>query len=291
MIELICTATGERFLKDRREYDRQIRRGVMRFFKDRRTATLFLADEKTASARVIKECKVCGKPFESSTAKHARLCCSRECSVRCTHQTIDRDPELKEALRLRKAEAARHHHELVRRGERPPQIYRNGKECRPSTQEELTRICSICDKSFLVETRHIKVKTCSKVCRRVLSSRSASANPNCGGETNYRRYRYRDILMDSQWEVDIAQWMDDHGIQWRRDRKMVFRWMDATGKSRRYHPDFYLPDHDLYLDPKNKYLIEKDRFKIETVMKTHGVRIVWGLRDHVIDYLKSLSGS
>lgn len=34
---------------------------------------------------------------------------------------------------------------------------------------------------------------------------------------------------------------------------------DDDGKQRRYVPDFYLPKYDLYLDPKNDYLIKKIR--------------------------------
>lgn len=95
--------------------------------------------------------------------------------------------------------------------------------------------------------------------------------------------------MDSQWEVDIAVWLDEHQIEWRRDRKMTFSWIDGEGKSRRYHPDFYLPACNVYLDPKNKYLIEKDRYKIETVMKTHNIKIIWGLKDDVIAALAFLT--
>jgi len=107
-------------------------------------------------------------------------------------------------------------------------------------------------------------------------SKKARANPNCGGETNYRRYTYKGILMDSSWEVSLAEWMDEKGIEWVRDKSMWFSWEDKDGKTRRYHPDFYLPNYNLYLDPKNKYLQEKDAFKINQTEKSHGIRVIYG---------------
>lgn len=290
-VELICAATGERFLKYKGEYNRQVKKGVTRFFKDQKTATEFIRQEIIQKALVVKECRYCGKPFNSTAAKKARVCCSQECAHACTHQTINENPEAKAQMRQRKSEAMKRLYSSVAKKERPHPLNKRGLVYVPPTQEELTRICIICDKPFLVPLRCCKPKTCSKVCRNILSSRQSSANPNCGGETNYRRYRYKGILMDSQWEVDIATWLDERQIEWQRDRKMTFRWIDETGKSRRYHPDFYLPAFDIYLDPKNKYLIEKDRFKIESVMKTHGIKIIWGLRDDVINHLQTLSGS
>lgn len=297
MIELVCAATGETFLKDQSEHKRQIREGATRFFKDRETATRFLSAEATAKTLVMKECRHCGKPFSSSNAKKARVCCSRQCAARCSHETMAQNPDLVSDLRRRQSEASKRHYQLVLAGERPRQRYWNGKrsaspsapKCHvPPTIEELTRVCTICEKSFVVDNRTKHPKTCSKECRRVHSSRTSSANPNCGGETNYRRYRYNEVLMDSQWEVDIAIWLDENKIVWRRDRKMTFRWTDPEGTRRRYHPDFYLPAYDVYLDPKNKYLIEKDRFKIEAVMKEHDIKIIWGLKEDVFIGLRSL---
>ena len=95
---------------------------------------------------------------------------------------------------------------------------------------------------------------------------NSTKNPNCGGETNYKKYKYNDIWMDSSWEVNIAKWLDVNNIKWIRDRKINFIWTDINGIKRRYYPDFYLPEHNLYLDPKNKYKLEKDRDKISRVI-------------------------
>lgn len=52
-------------------------------------------------------------------------------------------------------------------------------------------------------------------------------------------------------------------------------WFDWRGKIHRYFPDFYLPDYDVYLDPKNDYLInnKSERFGITDVEKIRIVEI------------------
>lgn len=288
-VEVTCAATGERFMKYKKEYDRQIKKGVTRFFKNGKIASAFLGAEKKARRLVTKECPNCHVQFESSTKKKAAVYCSRECAAKHSHFLLAQDPMRRESRSKNVSEGNRRFNQEVRDGLRPSPISRNGlPRCAP---EELRRTCVICGTQFQVKYRAAKGRTCSKDCLSKHMSNILSANPNCGGETNYRRYRYKGILMDSQWEVDIAQWMDERGVEWKRDKKMVFRWLDEVGKSRRYHPDFYLPAYDIYLDPKNKYLIEKDRFKIETVMKTHGIKIVWGLKEDVISHLELLFAS
>lgn len=285
MVELICAATGEKFMKYKKEYDRQVARGATRFFKNRQVASDFISNETRANA-ITKECPQCHKLFESTDRHDAPKCCSRHCAAIYGHVTLNLSPERSQERKDKLAVAGRKIWEEMRDGKRPMQCHYNGWTL--ATVDELTVKCQVCQKPFVHRHRGDKAKTCSKTCRRTLSSQSASANPNCGGETNYKRYRYKGILMDSQWEVDVATWLDEHEVSWVRDRKMIFRWTDPAGKSRRYHPDFYLPKFDLYLDPKNKYLIEKDRFKIETVIKTHGIRIIWGLLDDVLKQLESL---
>ena len=115
-----------------------------------------------------------------------------------------------------------------------------------------------------------------KECRSELFSRQAKANPNCGGETNFKRYKYKEITMDSSWEVELATWMDENQIKWIRSRKICLFWTDQNGETRRYYPDFFLPDYNVYLDPKNKYLQEKDKYKLEKVVEEHNIRLYSG---------------
>ena len=120
-------------------------------------------------------------------------------------------------------------------------------------------------------------KTCGDICYRKRMSQSSTENPNCGGETNYKKYRYKGIWLDSTWEKDLAEWMDLNDFDWERSRKLhQFLWTDKNGKKRRYYPDFYLPKYKIYVDTKNPYLMKCDEYKIGKVIEENKISIVCG---------------
>ena len=82
--------------------------------------------------------------------------------------------------------------------------------------------------------------------------------------------KYNDIWFDSKWEVKVAQSLDEHGISWIRP-KTGFIWTDSGKK---YYPDFYLPKFDVYLDPKNSYLMKKDAEKINEAQHRNNIRVL-----------------
>jgi hypothetical protein len=53
--------------------------------------------------------------------------------------------------------------------------------------------------------------------------------------------------------LKLAISLDENNIKW--DTCSRFNYIDRFGKSRTYTPDFYLIDYDVYLDPKNDFLI------------------------------------
>ena len=82
--------------------------------------------------------------------------------------------------------------------------------------------------------------------------------------------RYNDMWFDSKWEVKVAQSLDEHGIKWSRPRN-GFVWTDS---GRKYYPDFYLPEFDVYLDPKNSYLQVKDAEKLTEAQKRNNIKVL-----------------
>jgi hypothetical protein len=62
---------------------------------------------------------------------------------------------------------------------------------------------------------------------------------------------YNGVIMDSTWEIILAKRLDSINIKWERPKSL--KWIDDKGIEHNYFPDFYLPDYDLYLDPKNPY--------------------------------------
>jgi transposase len=85
-----------------------------------------------------------------------------------------------------------------------------------------------------------------------------------------RGERYNDVWFDSKWEVKVAKSLDEHHIKWERPKK-GFVWNDA---GRKYYPDFYLPEFNVYLDPKNSYLQMKDLEKITQAQHRNNVKVL-----------------
>lgn len=94
-----------------------------------------------------------------------------------------------------------------------------------------------------------------------------------------KRILYKGVLLDSSYEVVVAESLDFNNIKWERPKRFSYYVKD---KKRYYTPDFYLPEYNIYLDPKNDFLINNvnpslgitDVEKIESVMKTHNIKIL-----------------
>jgi len=61
-------------------------------------------------------------------------------------------------------------------------------------------------------------------------------------------------------------------VKWIRPKPL--QWLDATGLTHNYFPDFYLPDYNLYLDPKNPHAYNVQKEKIDILNKTYN-NIIW----------------
>jgi len=73
---------------------------------------------------------------------------------------------------------------------------------------------------------------------------------------------YNGILLDSTWELVLAKRLEELSINWIRPEPIP--WTDKQGRIHNYFPDFYLFEHDLFIDPKNKHAanVQKDKIKI-----------------------------
>jgi len=100
------------------------------------------------------------------------------------------------------------------------------------------------------------------------------------GGKNYRKtFYYKGYILESSYELLLAQELDNNNIQWVRPKR--FYWLDIFGKKRHYTPDFYLPEYDIYLDPKNNYLIKTDIEKIRLCSEQNNVKIFVLLKDQL----------
>lgn len=52
-----------------------------------------------------------------------------------------------------------------------------------------------------------------------------------------------------EWEEGFAKRLDELKIVWTR-KVEIFRYVHSSGSERRYYPDFFLPEHDLFVEIK-----------------------------------------
>jgi predicted nuclease of restriction endonuclease-like RecB superfamily len=91
----------------------------------------------------------------------------------------------------------------------------------------------------------------------------------------YERADGTKVVMDSSWEHICATKMDEVGIAWiRGEEDMHLHYYTPKGnRKRKYIPDFYLPDFDLYLEIKGFYTMAA-RHKMADVQRRNDVNIL-----------------
>ena len=70
----------------------------------------------------------------------------------------------------------------------------------------------------------------------------------------------------------MAKSLDENNITWTRPEPLG--WIDSNNIKHLYYPDFYLPDYNVYLDPKNSFLIKKDEEKINRTALQNKINII-----------------
>lgn len=110
--------------------------------------------------------------------------------------------------------------------------------------------------------------------------RERAVERQLGGVTQSRWIRYKNKTLGSSYELKVVKSLDENHIKW--DTCKRFKYVDPNGKKRTYTPDIYLTDYDVYLDPKNDFLIENinprlgfsDCEKIQLVQEQNNIRVL-----------------
>jgi hypothetical protein len=266
LTEIVCPICNTKTKKYTSEVNRQLKIG-RKIYCSKKCSIAGIKNSHIKYPKYEKTCSICSKKFITSNAKKSKKFCSKICANNYSRQFVDKQ-KISKSLKL-----------AWKRGD----FDKLKSKLKVNKKYKLT--CTICNKAFL--NRLQKTKTCSKKCFLELLSNQSRKNPNCGGETNYKKFIYKNVYMDSSWEVNLAKFLDLNDIEWKRSKKFVFLWTDKNNKKRRYYPDFYLPKYNLYLDPKNKFLLEKDEFKLKQVIKENTIDLIYGSLDIVIAELKN----
>jgi len=202
--------------------------------------------------------KIC--PKCSTTHSKSGIFCSRTCA----NSRGPRTDEFKETVRNKARGKTVSDASTVKR------ILTRGQTVRYLCHNTL---CTVCNTD--TGTKHRK--TCSQSCRNKYLKILSQANPKCGGQKHTHRSKIQNIngeifIAESLFEVKLAESLNCNNILW--DRPAFFLYVDSSGNQRRYYPDFYLPNANVYLDPKNSYLIKTDIDKIINTAKQNNIRIM-----------------
>lgn len=100
---------------------------------------------------------------------------------------------------------------------------------------------------------------------------------NCGGKRqSYRIYTQdsfgKQCILESSYELRTSTILNELNIKWLRPTFLY--WIDDDGKRHRYYPDFFVPEYNIFIDPKNDYLIKRDSRKIELVQQQNNIVIL-----------------
>lgn len=81
------------------------------------------------------------------------------------------------------------------------------------------------------------------------------------------------VSMDSTWEVACANRLDELGIRWIRNPSLKLKYTTRGRRTRNYIPDFYLPDHDVYIEVKG-YWTDAARHKMKDIIKRNPGKVI-----------------
>lgn len=89
----------------------------------------------------------------------------------------------------------------------------------------------------------------------------------------YKKADGTQVVMDSSWEHICATKLDEAGIQWVRNPELVLEYRTVRNRKRKYIPDFYLPEYNMYVEVKG-YWTDAARYKMADVQVRNNVNIL-----------------
>jgi hypothetical protein len=146
------------------------------------------------------------------------------------------------------------------------------------------RLCKRCNKEYYYSKNSNSTPSfCSINCmttHRSIQQSEIAIKRGFGGVRPSCRIKYKNVILGSSYELILAKSLDEFNIEWTQPNRIQYK--DPNGKIRTYSPDFYLPEYNVYLDPKNDFLINNvnpslgftDRTKINLVAEQNNIKIL-----------------
>lgn len=166
--------------------------------------------------------------------------------------------------------------------ENKKRVYKNGMTGKKSWNNGHTKhTCEITLKSSIALKEYYTTNPPTGCANWTSEQRSKEAKKQGFGgyrENSGRSKKYyvddsngKNTCLQSSYELRCATILDELNIHWIRPKHLKYT-IDGTVK--KYFPDFYLKDYDVYLDPKNDFLITKDTRKIQLVCEQNNVNVM-----------------
>lgn len=163
-----------------------------------------------------------------------------------------------------------------------------------SKEDEVQKVCSICSETFL--KKRLSQKFCSRVCSsknaylqssgyKVKDSSKMGGLREKGGRGKQFPYfnKSGEKMSLNIEEIEVAKLLDSSSYAWQRNTR-GFPYKDEHGKLRKFYPDFYISDLDLYLEYKG-WVTEKMIHKMQSAIEENdfNLKVVYGVSRRYCD--------
>lgn len=223
--------------------------------------------------REERSCKKCEEDFEVEYRKEdstegRRKFCSQSCAASFNNRRREHDENTKRRI----SESLQEMYSSERGEEVKKKIVESRGDLSKEAYSEDPNYCEICESKIDYERK--SSRTCSRECCNKLISKLHKKNPEVGGYSHntisssngswyYNENTDQEVWLDSSWEVEVAELLDELEIEWVRPEPIS--WINSENEKKLYYPDFYLTNYDLYLDPKNQYCMDIHEEKMSKV--------------------------
>jgi len=256
-LELECKGCLCKFTISKRSYNYAIK-GYKNRQKDFCIKCLNFNKKKD---KIVINCNFCNKSFkkdEYKIKKHENHFCSKKCNMNFLNYIINDKYRNEINLKI-------------------------SKTLKNKFQSE-KKICPICGNNF--ETKK-KYKTCSLICGRKLMgiNQKGKERPkenyknngglrDGGGRSKLIEYysSIAGLMKINKEEIRLAKILDKLKINWKRN-SIGFNYNTIDGIKRKFHPDFYLIDFDIYLEFKG-WVTPEMIHKMENSLKNNNFKLL-----------------
>ena len=274
-IKVLCEQCGKEFQREKGRYNEAVKRNWKQFCSHK-----CMTMDRTKAQEVL--CKFCGKKFikEFSFIKNnPNHFCSSSCAATFNNKNRIQSEETRQ--KISKSLSG----QIWKRTPKRLEIIQNRKKYfkeRPGFKI----MCKICGKEFISKASpSSRRKTCSDLCK---IKAMVLIRPYQNGSKRitpfFNPYENKKVLLDSSWELKTARLLCKFDIEWNRPEPLS--WIDKNGKNHLYFPDFFLPQYNVYLDPKNPYCMDRDKEKMKYF--ENKINLIYGKLSVVTDYIEKI---